>query len=38
MKVTAARLVEHGKPVQVEVVDLPEPGEGEVMVDWPSPA
>ena len=33
MKVTAARLVEHGKPVQVEVVDVLEPGEGEVIVD-----
>ena len=33
MRVSAARLVEHGKPVQVEVVDLPEPGEGEVIVD-----
>ena len=33
MKVVAARLVEHGKPVRVEEVDLPEPGEGEVIVD-----
>jgi NADPH:quinone reductase len=31
--VNAARLHEHGKPLVVEPVDLPEPGEGEVRVE-----
>lgn len=31
--VRAARLVEHGKPLQVEDVQLPEPGEEEVRVE-----
>ncbi|HEY3871720.1 MAG TPA: zinc-binding alcohol dehydrogenase family protein [Actinocrinis sp.] len=33
MKATAARLVEHGKPLEVTEIDLPEPGPGEVVVD-----
>ncbi|MHB1534045.1 MAG: quinone oxidoreductase family protein [Acidimicrobiales bacterium] len=33
MKARAARLVEHGKPIEIEEVDLAEPGEGEVVVD-----
>ncbi len=31
--VRAARLYEHGKPLIVESVELPEPGEGEVLVE-----
>jgi NADPH2:quinone reductase len=31
--VRAARLIEHGKPLVVEEVELPPPGEGEVRVD-----
>ncbi len=33
VRVQAARLAEHGQPLQVERVDLPEPGPGEVVVD-----
>jgi NADPH:quinone reductase len=33
MKATAARLVEHGKPLEVTEIDLPEPGPDEVVVD-----
>lgn len=33
MEATAARLVEHGAPLRVETVDLPEPGAGEVLVE-----
>ncbi|MDQ1484610.1 MAG: NADPH:quinone reductase [Actinomycetota bacterium] len=33
MRVRAARLVEHGKPLQIEDVDLPEPSDGEVLVE-----
>ena len=33
MKATAARLVKHGAPLRVEEVNLPEPGEDEVVVD-----
>jgi NADPH2:quinone reductase len=33
MRVTAARLVEHGKPVEVEDTDLPGPGDGEVVIE-----
>lgn len=33
MRVTAARLAEHGRPLQVEDVDLSEPGAREVIVD-----
>ncbi|HEY2286257.1 MAG TPA: zinc-binding alcohol dehydrogenase family protein [Streptosporangiaceae bacterium] len=32
MRVTAARLVEHGQPLQVQDVELPEPGENEVVL------
>jgi NADPH:quinone reductase len=33
MRATAARLVEHGQRLQVEDVELPEPGEGEVLLE-----
>jgi len=33
MKATAARLTEHGKPLDVTEVDLPEPHDGEVVID-----
>jgi NADPH2:quinone reductase len=33
MRATAARLVEHGQPLRIEDVDLPEPGEQEVVLD-----
>lgn len=33
MRATAARLVEHGKPLQIEEVDLPEPAAGELVVE-----
>ena len=33
VRVEAARLIEHGQPLQVEQVELPEPGPGEVVVD-----
>ncbi len=33
MRVRAARLIEHGRPLVVEEVDLPEPADGEVVVD-----
>ncbi|HEU5385527.1 MAG TPA: zinc-binding dehydrogenase [Streptosporangiaceae bacterium] len=33
MRVTAARLTEHGQPLQVEEVDLAEPGPPEVIMD-----
>ncbi len=33
MRVRAARLNRHGEPLKVELVDLPEPGEDEVLVD-----
>lgn len=33
MRVRAARLIEHGKPLVVEEVELPEPADGEVVVD-----
>src|SRR6185437_4728108 len=33
MRVTAARLTEHGQPLQVEEVDLAEPGPQEVIMD-----
>jgi NADPH2:quinone reductase len=33
MRTTAARLIEHGQPLRVEEVDLPEPDEGDVVVD-----
>jgi NADPH:quinone reductase len=32
-RVRAARLHDHGEPLQVEEVELPQPGEGEVRVD-----
>lgn len=32
MRVAAARLVEHGQPVQIEQVELPDPGEGETIL------
>jgi Zn-dependent alcohol dehydrogenase len=31
--VRAARLHEHGEPLQIETVELPEPGEDEVRVE-----
>jgi NADPH:quinone reductase-like Zn-dependent oxidoreductase len=31
--VPAARLHKHGEPLQIETVELPEPGEGEVRVE-----
>jgi NADPH2:quinone reductase len=33
MRVTAARLVEHGKPLEIQEVELPEPGDGDVILD-----
>jgi len=33
MRVTAARLTEHGQPLSVEQIDLPEPGPQEVIMD-----
>ena len=33
MQVTAARLVHHGRPLQIETVDIPDPIAGEVTVD-----
>jgi NADPH2:quinone reductase len=33
VNVRAARLVAHGKPLQVEQTDLPEPADGEVLVE-----
>ncbi len=33
MRVTAARLVAHGKPLEIQEVELPEPGDGEVVLD-----
>jgi NADPH2:quinone reductase len=33
VRVEAVRLVEHGQPLQIEQVDLPEPGPGEALVD-----
>ncbi len=33
VEVQAARLVEHGKPLRVETIELPEPGAGEVTVE-----
>lgn len=33
MRVAAARLVEHGKPLEVEDVELPGPGAGETIVE-----
>lgn len=33
MRVRAARLIAHGQPLEVEEVELPEPGPGEVTVD-----
>ncbi len=33
MRVTAARLVEHGKPLEIQEVELPEPGDGEVILE-----
>jgi NADPH:quinone reductase len=33
MRVTAARLVHHGQPLQVQEVELSEPGEEEVLLD-----
>ena len=33
MRVTAARLTEHGQPLHVEEVDLAEPGPQEVIMD-----
>jgi NADPH2:quinone reductase len=33
MRVTAARLVEHGKPVEIQDIELPGPGDGEVILD-----
>jgi NADPH:quinone reductase len=33
MRVAAARLVEHGKPLVIEEVELPEPGDGETIVE-----
>jgi NADPH2:quinone reductase len=33
MHVTAARLIEHGKPLEIQDVELPEPGAGEVLLD-----
>jgi NADPH2:quinone reductase len=33
VRTTAARLVEHGKPIRVEEVELAEPGDGEVVVE-----
>ena len=38
MRVTAARLTEHGQPLPVEEVDLAEPGPREVIMMSPSPA
>ena len=32
MRVSAARLVKHGQPLQVQDMELPEPGEGEVVL------
>ena len=33
MKVSAARLIEHGAPLRVETVELGEPGADEVLVE-----
>src|SRR5436305_3076701 len=33
MMTNAARLHEHGQPLQIESVELPEPGDGEVLVE-----
>ena len=33
MRVTAARLIEHGKPLEIQEVELPEPGDGEVVLE-----
>ena len=33
MRVAAARLVEHGKPLQIEWVELREPGDGETILE-----
>jgi Zn-dependent alcohol dehydrogenase len=32
MRVTAARLVQHGQPLQIEEVDLAEPGDQEAIL------
>ncbi len=32
MRITAARLVEHGKPLEIQEVELPEPGDGEAVL------
>lgn len=32
-EIRAARLVEHGKPVEIQQLQLPEPSDGEVLVD-----
>jgi NADPH:quinone reductase len=33
MRITAARLVQHGKSVAIQEVELPEPGDGEVVLE-----
>lgn len=33
MRVTAARLVQHGQELRIEDVELPEPGDGDVLMD-----
>jgi NADPH2:quinone reductase len=33
MRVTAARLIEHGKPLEIQEVELPEPSDGEVVLE-----
>jgi NADPH2:quinone reductase len=33
MRVTAARLVKHGKPLEIQEVELPEPGDGDVVLE-----
>src|SRR5947209_13360197 len=33
MRVTDARLIEHGKPLEIQEVGLPEPGDGEVVLE-----
>jgi NADPH2:quinone reductase len=32
-EIKAARLIEHGKPVEIQQLELPEPSDGEVLVD-----
>ncbi len=32
-RVTAARLIQHGQPLQIQEVELAEPGEDEVILD-----